>query len=396
MSATTCAADHTHYRVESKRIVFVPGKRAVAKSPRLYLGRTYIMTYPIDYVIDIDRKALKYSVTPYFQNSEAKGGGGGLSGAFTWNTGSVALGGAYWSEIGAEWMAEVRQELGGGFEIRGGIDYSWDEAWDDKLYHPYAALSYERNKWTATVRWSHKEYIEDQKDSLYKYQGHLTREPELSVSSPWIKDPAGSSSWFKLNAVWGMYRESTVNFSGETISRWGADVQSYFESPIGKRADVFWNIHYWTWFYDNDSPSSERRQEVLHGILGVRYGFGAIEMATGYERRYVWGSSPLYWDAWEEAEKIHQKIRFPLSREIFLSARGSYDLEESLVNEVTYSLQWINDCMKWELLFRDDRTSGSDDKISLNVAILAFPNTPASFGEYKDNDPFARPDGLPK
>ncbi|GHV44150.1 organic solvent tolerance protein OstA [Synergistales bacterium] len=395
ISATTCALDHPHYRVESKRIIFVPGKQVTAKSPRLYLGKTYIMTYPMDYVVDIDREALKYSVTPYFQNSNAKGGGGGLSGAFTWETGSVAIGGALWSRAGAEWMAEIEQQLGGGFKIKGGIDYSWDEAWDDKIYHPYAALSYEVKKWTATVRWSHKEYIEDQKDSLYKYQGHLTREPEVSVSSPWLRDPAINSSWFRLNAVWGMYREKTVSYSSETISRWGAEVQSYLELPVGKLANVFWNVRYGAWFYDRDSLSSDGSQEALGGILGVRYSFGALEMATGYERRYVWGSSPMFWDAWEKAEKIHQKIRFPVGREVFLSMRGSYDLEESLFDEVTYSLQWINDCMKWELFYYNDRTSGSNNRMSLSVAILALPNTPASFGEYKREDPFLRPSDLP-
>jgi LPS-assembly protein len=293
-------------------------------------------------------------------------------------------------------MAEIEQELGGGFKINGGLDYSWDKAWDDKIYHPRAALSYETEKWTAAIRWSHKEYIEDQKDSLYKYRGHLTREPEFSVSSPWLKDPASNSSWFRLNAVWGMYRESTVDFSGETISRWGADVQSYLELPLGKRADIFWNIRYGAWFYDHDSLSSDGKQEALSGILGVRFSLGAVEMATGYERRYVWGSSPMFWDAWEKAEKVHQKIRFPVGREVFLSVRGSYDLEGSLADEVTYSLQWINDCMKWELLYHDDRTSGSDDRMSLNMTIFAFPNTPASFGEYRDEDPFARPGGLPK
>ncbi|GHV35568.1 hypothetical protein FACS1894187_08570 [Synergistales bacterium] len=396
ISVTTCALDHPHYRVESKRIIFIPGKKAVAKSPRLYLGKTYIMTYPMDYVIDIDRKALKYSLTPYFQSSETKGGGGGLSGAFTWETGSVALGAALWSKVEAEWMAEVEQQIGGGFSVRAGVDYSWDRAWDDKLYHPRAALSYETNEWTAALRWSRKEYIEDQKNSLYEYRGHLTREPEFSVASPWLKDPALNSSWFRLNAVWGMYREDTVDFSSDTISRWGADVQSYLELPIGKSADVFWNIRYGAWFYDHGSLSMDDRQEVLDGILGIRYSFGAVEMATGYERRHVWGSSPMFWDAWEKAEKIHQKIRFPVGREVFVSARGSYDLDDSLFDKITYSLQWINDCMKWELLYHDDRTSGSDDKMSLSVSILTFPNTQASFGEYKDKDPFMRPSDLPK
>ena len=60
---TTCALDHPHYRIESKTITFVPGRSVVAKRPRLYLGNTYVFTSPMDYVVRIDRRAMKYSIS---------------------------------------------------------------------------------------------------------------------------------------------------------------------------------------------------------------------------------------------------------------------------------------------------------------------------------------------
>ena len=75
---TTCALDHPHYRLESRSISFVPGRRVVAKRPRIYLGNTYLFSSPMDYVVQIERRALKYSIVPYLQSSETRGTGGGL------------------------------------------------------------------------------------------------------------------------------------------------------------------------------------------------------------------------------------------------------------------------------------------------------------------------------
>ena len=66
-------------------------------------------------------------------------------------------------------------------------------------------------------------------------------------------------------------------------------------------------------------------------------------------------------------------------------------MEISAVDEVNYSLQWVTDCLMWELRYRDDRTSGSNSNIGLSVSVLAYPNTQASFGERRDHDPFEPP-----
>ena len=105
VSITTCALDHPHYRIEAKSIIFVPGRRVVAKKPRLYLGDTFVFAYPLDYIIRIDRRAMEHSIMPHIQYSEEKGTGVGFSGGLGWDTGSIGLGVTYWSEIDFEWKA---------------------------------------------------------------------------------------------------------------------------------------------------------------------------------------------------------------------------------------------------------------------------------------------------
>jgi len=391
VSATTCALDHPHYRIETKSIVFVPGRRLVAKKPRLYLGNTFIFTYPMDYIVHIDRRALKHHFIPYVQSSGNKGTGAGLTGAFAWETGAVSLGLAYGSKVGFEWTAGIEQRLGGGFSVQGGIEHSWDSAWEEKRYRPRVGLLYERDGWEAALRVTWNEYLEDRKDSYYEYKGQLDRKPEFTVLTPWMKDHSLDISWFRLGATAGSYRERTPIMRSETVTRYGATLQSYFEYSLGRAVTFFSNITGGAWFYDKDNAE----QEIVSGIMGFRYNLGVFELASGYERRYVWGESPMLWDEFRYARRFHQKIRFPLGKDVFLAVRGSYDMVSSAVDEVNYSLQWITDCMKWELRYRDDRTSRSENSLNLSVFFLAYPNTPVSFGEYKDNDPFELP-GIPE
>ncbi|MBQ7263926.1 MAG: LPS-assembly protein LptD, partial [Synergistaceae bacterium] len=112
VAVTTCALEHPHYRLEAKRIELIPGRSVVARRPRVYLGQTYLFTSPFDYAVDIQRRALKHSLTPYFQRSSSRGTGVGITGALGWDGGSFSLGLAWADRAGFEWMAEVEQELG--------------------------------------------------------------------------------------------------------------------------------------------------------------------------------------------------------------------------------------------------------------------------------------------
>ena len=390
VTLTTCNQEHPHYRLESKRISFIPGRSVVAKRPRVYLGSTYLFTSPLDYVLRIDRRAVKYSLIPYIQRSSTRGTGGGVTGSLGWDTGSLSLGLAWADRVGFEGMLEVEQELGREFTITAGAAYSWDDVWDETIWRPHAALTYRRGGWRARLNWAQNEYIEDQKDSLYKYKGRLDRRPELTVWSPWFR--ASPYWWLTLSASWGAYREETLARRSGTISRYGLESHSYFEKELWPRIEFFSDTMGSLWFYDRGSAD----QQMLWSFTGLRYRIGAIELGTAYERRSTWGDGAMLWDLYRQRERVHQKLRFPMGREIYASFRGSYDLDESLVDEVIYSLQWVVDCMTWDLHYADDRTSGNDDRVGLSLFIRAFPDTPASFGQRVETDPFDRPRDLPK
>ena len=392
VALTTCALDHPHYRLESKVISFIPGRKVTAKKPRVYLGNTYLFTSPLDYVVQLKRKAVNYSFIPYVQRTDSKGTGGGITGTIGWDTGSVSLGLAYFGKSGMEYMFEVEQELNEDFSIRAGMEYSWDEEWNEKVWRPRASLNYSHNGWDAVLRWTKNEYISDQKDSKSNFKGRLDRRPEFTVWIPWFRQ---FSSWNRIFASYGSYDESTLGQpEGFSTSRYGMGFRSYFERALNKDETVefFTDSEGALWMYDRENAD----QEMLRSFAGLRYTIGAFQLGTGYEKQYSWGESPMHWDQYKDRQRIHQKIRFPLGREVYTVLRGSYDLKESMIDEMHYSLQWVTDCMIWELHYKNDRTSGGNDHIGLSIAVRAFPESPASFGQSREIDPFVRPRDVPK
>ncbi|MBR0151917.1 MAG: hypothetical protein IJP89_11205, partial [Synergistaceae bacterium] len=392
VALTTCALEHPHYRLESKTITFIPGRKVTAKKPRVYLGNTYLFTSPLDYVVQLKRKAVNYSFLPYVQRTDKKGTGGGITGTIGWDTGSASLGLAYFGESGMEYMFEIEQELNEDFSISAGMEYSWDDEWNEKVWRPKAALSYSHNGWDAVLRWTKNEYISDQKDSSSTFKGRLDRRPEFTVWIPWFRQ---LSSWNRIFASYGSYDETTLGQpEGFSTSRYGMGFRSYFERPLNKAGTVefFTDSEGVIWLYDRENAD----QEMFRSFAGLRYTIGAFQLGTGYEKQYSWGESPMHWDQYKERQRIHQKIRFPLGREVYTSLRGSYDLKESMIDELHYSLQWVTDCMIWELHYKDDRTSGGNDHIGLSIAVRAFPDNPASFGQDIEVDPFVRPRDVPK
>ncbi|MBR1418744.1 MAG: LPS-assembly protein LptD [Synergistaceae bacterium] len=397
VTLTTCELDHPHYRLVSKRIAFIPGKSVIAKRPRLYLGRTYLFTSPFDYVVSLEKKAMKYSLMPHIHHSSKEGFGGGITGSLGWDTGSLSFGIAAARKTGLEWMLELEQELSREFTIMVGVDYSWDEVWNERVWRPRAALTWAKNGWQTRLRWTHDEYIEDQKDSMTKYKGRLDRKPELTVKTPWFR--TSPYSWLNLTAIYGAYSEEIYGASISSTTRYGLEMHSYFEKDLWPSVILFSDMTGGVWFYDRYDAD----QEMLRSFTGLKYGIGSIELATAYERRYTWGESAMLWDQFKERERIHQKIRFPLSRkdptttsQFYFAFRGSYDLDEKMVDKAIYSLQWVIDCMRWDLHYINDRAKDGDDKIGLTMSVNAFPNTPASFGDDDEKDPFDRPSDLPE
>ena len=390
---TTCALDHPHYRLESKKISFIPGRKVVAKRPRVYLGSRYLFTSPLDYVVQLNRRAVTYSFLPYFQRSDTRGFGMGVTGSIGWDTGHASIGVAWASKTGWETMFEINQDLGNNLSLTAGAEHSWDEEWDERVWRPYASLTYSYKGWSSVLRWSKNEYISDQKDSLTEFKGRLERAPEFIISSPYFR--SSKNSWMIISAAYGRFREEIYGQpDAPAVARYGIGFKNYFERLIHEHGNVelFSESEGRAWFYD----SNDADHEMFRSFTGLRYNFGSVELGTAYERQYIWGESPMHWDQYKKRERVHQKVRFPVGKEVYLGVRGSYDLDESIFDEMFYSVQWVTDCMVWDLHYKNDRTSGGDDRIGLSLAIKAFPNSPASLGQKIDTDPFERPSEFPK
>ena len=388
VTMTTCALDHPHYRLETKNITFIPNRRVIAKKPRVYLGNTYLFTSPMDYVVQLKRRSLGYSVLPFIQRTEVKGSHGGITGTVGWETGSASLGVSYGRTAGFEFLAEIEQELNDYFSVRFGTEYSWDDVWDEKIWRPYAILMYNHGGWAAHLKWSDNEYISDKKDSYYEYKGRLDRKPELVVWAPWFRN--SKFSWTRIFATAGIYSERLYNVPEEgSFNRYGVGFRNYYEQKLGSGIEFFANTEGVVLLYDGSD------QEMLRSFIGLRYKIGVFELGTAYERQYAWGESKMLWDQYSNRRRIHQKIRFPIGREVYLAFRGSYDLFESMIDETLYSIQWDTDCMLWDLHYKNDKTRSGNDSIGLTIELKPFPSRSAAFGQKIEVDPFDRPLDVP-
>ena len=382
VTMTTCALEHPHYRLVSKSVSFLPGRSVTAKSPHVYLGNMYIFTSPFDYVVELKRRAVKYSLWPYFQKSDRRGTGGGFTASAGWDGGKAALDFAWADKAGVEWGFEIEQELSPQYEIEAGFKYTWDDLWDDKQWN---------NGWRSELRYSKNEYISDQKDSSYEYKGRLTREPEFTILTPYYR--ISPYSYLMLDASFGSYNETVYQGSSTRTLRYGLGFHNYFEMPVDANGtELFANVTGEAWRYDRDSA----HQEFVNIFTGFRYKLGSVELGTAYEKIYRWGQTAMQWDEIRKRERVHQKIRFPIGKEFYTYFRGSYDLYENMLDETIYGLQWVTDCMIWDLYYRRDKTSGGDNQIGLTLSLRAFPDNRTSLGQAEVKDPFLRPSDLPK
>lgn len=390
-SFSTCPLDHPHYRLVTRRVTIVPGKKVIAKNPRIYIGDLLLFSYPFDYIVRLDRRerALETTFMPLVERTSDKGLGLGISGPIAWDTGKVTIDAVYWEKIDAEWKVALEQNVGDTLTLFASTSYTWEETTGEKTYRPTWGIYTRSGEWTAKLMWSQREAVEVEKGVGITYKSVLWRDPEFSVTGPWWRDSALDYSWWRLRATAGRYEEIS---GGTTVraDRKGAGVELYGESEGAVRA--FWSGSYW--YYRYDDPDST--QKIGEATLGVRYGRGSVKFGTAYVRRWVSGESPMNWDSYEEREEIHQLVGVSISPAWSFSVRGGYDLENSTMGELVYRLTYNNDCcMQWEFVYRDDR-KGDDDWMGLKLTVLAFPEKPVSFGSKNLNDPFDPPKDAPK
>ena len=386
VSLTTCALDHPHYRLEAKSFIFIPRQRVIVKKPRLYLGEKYIFTYPFDYIINVSRdRSTETAIFPHILYQSSKGTGIGLSGPIAWESGSINLGAIYWSDIGFEWNAALGQKIGKDFSFLGEFEYSWDKMWQEKKYRPGMSLMFERPYWFTQLSWRKNQYLEIQKNAEYQYRGQLYTSPEFTIGTPWLNSGA---IWYRASANWGNYKDSTILENGtEEIGEWEnrlkVTAESYWESQFDS-VTPFLSLNVSTMFYDKD----DMRQDVINSILGLRYSLWDLKLGTAYARSWISGETPINWDREFENEKTYQMVEFPFGKYLSLNILGGYDLNASFLEDVNYTLRYVNDCMLWELTYRDDRNTEGEKKLFLRVG---FTGTSLEFKNEESYNPFDAP-----
>ena len=385
VSVTTCMLDHPHYRLEAKRFIFTPGHRVVVKSPRLYLSEKFIFTYPFDYIINVKRDSgIKTAIFPTVSYQSTKGTEIGFSGPITWDSGGIDFGVSYWTEIGFEWNVALEQRIGESFSIWGELQYSWDRVWDEKKLRPHVSLRYDQPYWFARLNWRESQYIEIQKNADYQYRGELDTAPEFVIGTNWLQSGQG---WYRASAMWGQYRASTILANGTEVTepwrnRFRIAAESYIESNTGA-ISPFLNLNASMAFYEEDM-----RQDVISLVFGLRYDLGKIKLGTAYSQSWVSGETIMSWDQEFDSEKIYQMLEFPLGKYFSLSILGGYDLEASFLSEMNYTLRYLNDCMLWELTYRNDRNFGGENKVFFRIG---FTGTSVEIKNEEIFNPFDSP-----
>lgn len=385
---TTCPLTNPHYRLETRQLVFIPGKRVVAKSPEVYLGESKVFYYPFDYVVRLDENTRESSFFPIISYKSAKGYGLGITGPYVWDEGKIDITLLYWSDIDFEGAMEAEQKFKD-FTLFAGTVYEYDEVAEEKLYRPSWGLKYYRQGWQAQLIWTQREYIEIEKKAGYRFKGTIWRDPEVTFSSPWERDKTSENSFWRIFGTWGNYIEDSLS-----TGRWGGGAEIYGWIN-GTGLVPFWRGCYSYYDYDMDGLD----QKITDTVLGLKWTWGSSDWGSAYVRRWVSGGSPMQWDNFssDEVEEIYQQVSFNISPVLGFMLRGAYDLEESELGEMVYKITLDNHCcLGWEFAYRDDRGNDNDDWASLKLVIKAFPDDQLKLGDPELYDPFKVPDGILK
>ena len=392
VSLTTCPSDRPHYRLQTKRLIVIPGVRVIAKNPRVYIAEKFLFSYPFDYVIPLhkERDALLGIFIPSVVHDSDKGIGYALTGPLAWDTGHLSMAFRYWSDIGLEARAGIVQSVGRNTAVFGNMDYSYeklDEFDGVKTHRPSWGIASTFGGWSARLLWSQRENLEIFKNFGETYRNVLHREPELTLSGPWWTVRGIPDLSWSVTAVWGEYETArqlpgTVNSSGRFVG----DIQAQYIVRTGT-IRPFWRGQYRTFSYTQTGPTGQDSQEIMSTWLGFRTRFGSIDFAGAWFLQNVTGESPMSWDRAGDREVLYSEIGFPLGKNVYFSALPAYDVKASRLGEVGYRLVLDHDCSRWELLFRDDQV-GEDDWVSLRFMVKAFPETPLVFGDKALTNPF--------
>lgn len=382
---TTCPEKNPHYRVVTKKLTIIPGKSIVAKKPKVYIGKSYLFTYPFDYVVSLNK--LESELMPSIVYDSDKGVGLGYSGPIVWEDGGAHVGAVFWTKNNMEWTVSAHQNLDflglDNASFFGDLEYSWEETTDEETFRPSWGVKGSWNGWSAKVWWSQREALNIEKGGGEIYKNLLYREPEIYIYSPsWPLMSWVNTKW-RLVGTYGSYEERRGRRTLEA-DRSGLGI---IVSGVGNPAPIrpFWTSSYWHYSYDG----GDDEQKIAWLSLGAGYKLGFLDMRTAYRRRWVDGRSPMRWDNYGELEELYQQFAFPIGRDLSLTVRGAYNIRTEKWFERAYILTYdTSDCLKWQLFYRDDLSRTNDDWVSMKLIINAFPDKPMALGDKNLSNPF--------
>ncbi len=394
---TTCPKPAPHYRLEAREVVVIPDRRVIVRKPRVYLGKHMLFAYPFDYVVPLnpnDRRR-RGTLFPKIGYESKKGAGLGVSGPFVWKNGSLNMEVIGWTEDIWEGSARLEQQIQPGLTVYGDVTREYDKDRDVTLWRPAWGLEYDWNGWMMNAGWSQRELVTVEKTAGHDMRYVVWRQPEVSILSPWFDDRAVGGR-FRLFGSWGRYEDAS-NGPAPTIERAGLGIQTTgeFGHLAGDNFQPFYNALYW--YYTYDAPGADD-QQILDTVAGIRWHAGVFNMETAYLRRWTWGDSPMSWDDYDPREEIYQSLNVKLPTRAndewwHLGVRGAYSLDDSELAEMVYKVGYEQDCMLWELMYRDDRT-GDDSWIGLKLTIKAYPESGLRLAGDDIFDPSTAPDKL--
>ncbi|WP_024821790.1 MULTISPECIES: LPS-assembly protein LptD [Aminobacterium] len=387
-SLTTCPQEHPHYNVTTKKLTIIPGKSIVAKNPKVYIGGSYLFTYPFDYVVALNKEKgfLDSELMPTILYTSDKGFGAGYSGPIVWDDGGARLGFMMWSKKGLEGSVSASQNLQNigltGVTLFGNLEYSWEETTDQEAFRPSWGFRGEWNGWRARLWWSQREALDIEKGGGESYKNLLYRDPEFTFSSPSWPLMSWMNTRWSVAGSFGSYEERRGRKAYES-DRMGLGITL---SGIGNPAPIrpFWASSYWHFRYDG----GDDEQKILWLSVGAGYKLGPIDARTAYRRRWVDGHSPMVWDRYSDLEEFYQQFAFPVGKDISLAVRSAYNVKTTEWFERAYILTYDpRCCLQWQLIYRDDLKE-DDDWVSVRLVINAFPDKPLAFGDKKLSSPF--------
>ena len=378
VTSTTCDFPNPHYRLVSKSVVIVPGKKTIIRHPRIYIGKKLLYTYPFDYIVKNKKSDSK--ISPIMAYDSGKGAGIGLQGPLDLGDwGEARIYGVYWSD--GLWEARFRyqKEIIDGLTAYLESDRLFNKDDDDIMWRPKWGLDYYTGGWTFNLFMSERELIQTEMTPGQETRYNVWSKPEFRVTTPWFKDKATGAN-YRFIGVYGRYQDNT-SVAQPWTDRWALATQ------INGDINVNWGVfkpYYSASYMYFDYDGGEQTQKVTDATIGVNWSIGSVSLNTSYFRRWVDGVSKLSWDQYSDNENIYQTISFPLPfgaswEKWNFSVTGTYDMVTEKLASMYYYLTYDKHCITWRLMVKDD-IAGNDTQVGLTFFIDAYPENPVTIG----------------